>query len=223
MNDTQHTNPKVITPRTDSKLLLVLARIVTWMFHPVLMPTVVTIVLYKLSYVSFTGVSGPDFGKRLSIIVINTLIFPLLLVALAKGLGFISSIYMHDPKDRIIPLIGTMVFYFWAYWVFRNIEAPFILRVLLLGSFWGVIVLFMVSIFYKISMHTMAAGGVLGIIIVLMMLSPVSMIMPLFVCLILAGCVGTARMLLGAHTPPQIYMGYILGILVQVCAYWYLS
>lgn len=210
-------------PGTQNKFLRVMATIITYVFHPVFMPAVVTIVLYKLSAVSFAGVSGPDFKKWLAIIILNTLFFPLLTVVLLKALGFITSIRMHDPKDRIIPLIGTMVFYFWAYNVFSNITAPFILRVLLLGTFWGVIVLFMINIFFKISIHTMAAGGVLGILIVLMILSPVSMMIPLLVSLVIAGCIGTSRMLLGMHNPPQIYAGYIFGVLSMMAAYLYLK
>ena len=139
-----------------------------------------------------------------------------------KGLGFINSVHLYDPKDRIIPLITSMVFYFWINLVFKNINAPFLLHVLTLGSFWGVITLFMVNIFYKVSMHTAGAGGMLGMLIVLMMLSPVSLTLPLFLALIIAGIVGTARMLLGAHQPAEIWLGYILGILVQVGAYLYL-
>ena len=128
-------------------------------------------------------------------------------------------------KVKYIPLIGAMTFYFWVYHVFSNIQPqpPFILRVLLLGSFWGVIVIFMVNIFFKASIHTLAAGGVLGIVIILMILSPVSMALPLFVVLIIAGLIGSARLLLGAHTPAQIYTGYVLGVLVQLAAYVYLK
>jgi hypothetical protein len=214
---------KELVPRTNSTFLKILATIITYVFHPVFMPTVVTIMLYKISAISFAGVSASDLNKWLAIIILNTLFFPLLLVVLLKALGFISSIRMVDPKDRIIPLMGTMVFYFWAYNVFSNITAPFILRVLLLGVFWGVIVLFMVNIFFKISIHTMTAGGVLGLFIILTFLSPINMTMPLLAVIIIAGCIGTARLLLGAHNPPQIYLGYFLGILSMVAAYGYLK
>jgi hypothetical protein len=210
-------------PGTQNMFLRVMATIITYVFHPVFMPTVIAILLYKISAVSFAGVSGPEVKKWLAIIILNTLFFPLFLIALLKALGFITSIRMRDPKDRIIPLIGIMVFYFWAYNVFSNITAPFALRVLLLGSFWGVIVVFMVNIFYKISMHTTAAGGVIGIFIVLMILSPVSMMIPLIIVLVIAGCIGTARMLLGTHTPFEIYLGYFFGILSMLAAYAYLK
>jgi hypothetical protein len=207
---------------TQSKPLRFLANVVSFVFHPVFMPTVLAYLLYVLAPSSFAGIDGKTFGKFIGIIAINTLIFPLITTLLLKGLGFLQSIYMHDSKDRIIPLIATMIFYFWAYNVFKNIDSPFILRVMLLGNFWGVILMFMVNIFYKVSMHTSAAGGFLGVIIVLLLINPVNMMLPLFISMITCGVIGTARLVNGTHKPAEVWTGFVLGIIVQVAAYWYL-
>ncbi len=82
--------------------------------------------------------------------------------------------------------------------------------------------IFMVNIFVKVSMHTTAAGGMLGLVIVLMIISPVNMAVPLFIALLIAGLVGTARLLLGAHKRGDVWLGYLIGIIVQVAAYFYL-
>lgn len=214
---------QTISNKPQSKTLMVFANIISYIFHPVFMPTVMAIVLYKLSPSNFAGVSSAAFGKMLLPIILNTLFFPLVAVGLIKGLGFIKSIKMEDPKDRIIPLIAIMIFYFWAYHVFKNIDSPLILRTLLLGSFWGIIGLFMINIFFKISMHTAAAGSVLGIMMVMVFTNPVNMTLPFFVALFIAGIIGTARLILNAHKTGEIWLGYILGVLVQVCAYWYLA
>ena len=69
----------------------------------------------------------------------------------------------------------------------------------------------------------MAAGGMLGFVTVLIIMSPVDMTLPLIIGLVIAGLSGTARLLLGAHTQFEIWTGYILGVLVQLAAYWYLT
>lgn len=214
--------PTIKELRARTRFIRAIASFISYVFHPVLMPTVMTLALYKLAAVGFAGVKPKVFGNWLFIIILNTLIFPLVGVLLMKGLGFIRSMHMRDAKERIIPLLMTMTFYFWAYHVFQNIDSPFILRVLLLGSFWSVIALFMVNIFMKVSMHTAAAGGMLGLVIVLMLISPINMAIPLFIALVIAGLVGTARMLLGAHNGAEIWMGYLLGIIVQIAAYFYI-
>lgn len=204
--------------------LRVLSNIVSYIFHPVFMPLGMALVLHLLSPVSFTGVPPKQLTMWFLSIGLTTLFFPLFTIILLKGLNFIDSIHLRTAKERIIPLIATMIYYFWVTHVFNNIgNVPLILRVLMLGNFWGVIAVFMINIFTKISLHTTAAGGMIGIIIVLMMISPVNLVLPFFGAIIIAGMVGTARSVLGAHYPGDIWLGYIIGILVQLGAYWYLK
>ena len=82
---------------------------------------------------------------------------------------------------------------------------------------------FIINIFMKISMHAIAVGGMLGIIIVLMIISPVNMTVPLFLAMLISGLVGTARMILGAHNGNELWIAFLLGVLVQIGAYYYLS
>jgi hypothetical protein len=81
----------------------------------------------------------------------------------------------------------------------------------------------MINIFFKISMHTSAAGSMIGVMMILMFLSPVNLVLPFFLILIIAGLIGTSRMILSAHRSGELWLGYITGILVQVLAYWYLK
>jgi hypothetical protein len=201
------------------KALRAVAMVLSYILHPVFMPVVMTFVLYKLSPVSFAGVTRGQLNMWLLSIGITTLFFPLFTVLLMKGLGFAKSFHMETTRERIVPLMATMIFYFWASHVFNNITSPLIIKVLLLGCFWGTIVLFMINIFVKISLHTTAAGGMIGILIVLMMISPVNMMIPFFASLFIAGIMGTMRLILGAHTPAEVWLGYIVGILEQLGAY----
>lgn len=199
------------------------SRIVSYIFHPIFMPTIMAIAVLFLDRSAFAGMEPGNKVRLVINIALNTAFFPLLSVLLLKALNFIESIQMHKAKDRIIPLIATMVFYFWAYLVMKGVAAPLSLRVLTLGSFWGIIVVFIANIFIKISMHTAAAGGVLGIVIVVMMISHINLFVPLLVALLAGGVIGTARMVLQAHRPSEVWLGYLAGVLVQLAAYWYLT
>lgn len=211
------------TPKgTSSKFLRAIATFVSYVLHPVFMPLIMVYVIYLITPVSFVQYDKRDLVLVYIQIGMATIFFPLLVVLLLKGLGFISSIFMRNQKERIIPLLATMICYWWISHVFKNLDAPLILQVLLRGAYWGMIILFVCSIFFKISMHTMAAGGMLGVLIVLLMISPVRMTIPLFLGIAIAGISGTARLLLGAHTQFEIWAGYVLGILAMLAAYWYL-
>lgn len=198
------------------------AKIVSYLFHPVFMPTIMAIMVSYLNKSAFAAMDSPHRLQLFANIALNTIFFPIIATLLMKALGFIESIQMHKSKDRIIPLIATMIFYFWAYLVVKNSQAPLTIRVLMLGSFWGIIAVFIVNIFIKVSMHTAAAGGVLGIVLVVMMISHISLFLPLLLALLIGGIIGTARMILQAHRPSEVWLGYLVGVLVQLAAYWYL-
>lgn len=207
------------------KALRVVAEVLSYIFHPVFFPVYMSYALYKLSPGSFMGIPDKQLGLWFISIAVTGVFFPLFSTALMKPLGFISSFKMETARERTIPLMATMIFYFWLSHVFNTIPSgpPLVLKVLLLGNFWGIILVFLANIFTKISMHTAVAGSMVGIIIVLMILSPVNMAVPLFVSLALAGLIGTARMILGAHQRGDIWLGYIIGILVQLGAYLYMK
>jgi len=212
-------------PNLQPKALRVLANIVSYICHPVFMPIVMAYVVYRLMPAEFTGLTAKQIGLLFINIGYTTTFFPLFSIFLMRQLNFISSYHMPQARERTGPLMATMIFYFWVSHVFNSMPGvvPFALKVLLLGNLWGIILLFMANIFTKVSMHTAAAGGMVGIIIVLMIISPANMAAPLLIALILAGIIGTARMILGAHQRGDIWLGYIIGIIVQLGAYIYMK
>lgn len=217
------TNKLHITEIQNYKGLRFPSKVISYLFHPLFMPFITAVVVMFLNKFSFVGLGDPFKKQILANIALNTIFFPLVCTLLLKALGFIESIQMYTNKDRIIPLIATMIFYFWSYLIMKNLQVPLSLRVLTLGFFWGIIVVFMANIFIKISMHTAAAGGLLGMIIVVMMIGHINLILPFLIVLLLGGIIGTARMVLKAHKPGEVWLGYFAGIVVQLAAYWWLK
>lgn len=209
---------KASTPSTGSMA----AKVLSVLLHPVFMPLLGCLLLYYVMPGDFTRLQPKIVFGWLGMILINTIMFPVLLMLLLKGLGFIKSIYLRDVKERVIPLIGTMVFYFWPYLVAKNVHAPFGAQVLLLGNFWGIVVVFLITIFMKISMHTAASGSLIGFVLVLMLLSQSFLAIPLIIILAAAALTGWARHNVKAHQPVELWLGYGVGIAAQLGAYLYL-
>jgi hypothetical protein len=211
---------------TQPKALRALANVISFICHPVFFPLVMAVVLYKLSPASFIGVPPKQMGLWFLSIGITAVFFPLFSIGLMKPLGFIDSYHMPTARERTIPLMVTMIFYFWISHVFDSMPGtpvPLVYKVLFLGNFWGIIVIFIINIFTKISMHTTTAGAMIGILIVLMISSSVNMTVPLLVSIAIAGIIGSARLILGAHQRGDVWLGYIIGIIVQLAAYVYMK
>jgi hypothetical protein len=140
-------------------------------------------------------------------------------VLLLKGLGFIQSVFLHSQKDRIIPYIASTIFFFWTYNVFR--QQPHY-PAILTSFFFGVLITasaaLLANIYFKISMHAMGVGGMLGLFLVIMVYNTMLMTWPLCIAILIAGIVCSARLLISNHSVKDIYWGLFLGVLSQLVA-----
>ena len=153
------------------------------------------------------------------IIGLNVVAFPLLTVLLLKAVGFISSLYMHSAKDRIIPYIACGIFFFWAYTVFRQQSGyPNLLTSFLFGIFLASSAGLIVNIYFKVSMHAIGMGGLLGFMLIVFRSGTMLMTWPLALAILLTGLVCTSRLLISDHSQKEIYSGLLVGLLTQLAA-----
>ncbi len=195
------------------------ANFFSYIFHPVFIPIYAIVFFVYLHPSYFSGFSASGKLQTVIISVINLVAFPLLSVLLLKALGFIDSIFLRTRKDRIVPYMACGIFFFWAYTVFKKqgmyppIMANFILGVFLAASA-GLIA----NIYFKVSMHAMGVGGLLGVFLVIAKENSMLMTWPLTLALLVTGVVCTARLVLNMHTQKDIYVGLLLGIVSQIVA-----
>jgi nitrate reductase NapE component len=143
---------------------------------------------------------------------LNTVFFPLLVVALMRGLGFIKNFYMRDTRERLGPMMAIMLFYFWNFWVFHKLTAtPEVFRAFLLSTFVCISLLFLATIFVKVSLHT---AGIVGAAIALSFWSAkydCNLTPALVVVWLLAFAVPFARLQLAEHTKAELVLGALIG------------
>jgi hypothetical protein len=213
----------------------IISQAISVIFHPVFY-VVYVFLIYRVvnPYLFVTNDPKTDVLILVSIVSLSV-IFPLICIALMKTLGLIPSINMHNNKERVGPLIATGLFYLW---LFVNIKdndlIPILFTYYLLGVVISLFVAFFINNFTKISLHAIAAGGLVMSMLFLKFgfdysefminINPTISIMInldiLIVCAILiAGLVGTARMYLKAHNSDQLYGGYLVGAVSHVIAY----
>ncbi|MGV3764934.1 MAG: hypothetical protein ACO1NW_02360 [Chitinophagaceae bacterium] len=202
-------------------ILRALAQLVSYVFHPLFIPLYVTaFIVYQYPYF-FAGFDNRGHIKVLMSVFINLCFFPALVVFLLWRLKFASSIMLRTQKERIIPFAASLVFYFWAWYVFREQpQMPRMFVQFLFGAFLGVSGAWMANIFIKISMHTTAMGGMAAYMLLLAFNGDIAMGGYLSIALLLSGLVGTARMLVSDHTNIEVYTGFAVGALAQLIAAW---
>lgn len=195
------------------------AKIFSYLFHPVFIPIYIFAFIIYIHPVLFAGFTEKQKMSTMLIALLNLVFFPLFSVFLLKALGFISSIYLPTQKDRIIPYIAVGIFYFWAYTVFKQqIEYPRIMPAFILGIFLASSAALLANIYFKVSMHAIGAGGLLGFFLVLIFTNNLTMVWPLAAAILITGIICSSRLLLGEHNQKEIYVGLVLGLVAQVVA-----
>ena len=186
------------------------AHLFSWIFHPLFIPVYVTIFLLYIHPYAYI-VSNPKLKVfKLLFVIVNTALFPGLAVFLMWRLKLTQSIFLRTQKERIIPYAAAMIFYFWAWYVSRSQQdAPELLKAFLLGSFLTVIAAWLANIYFKISMHALALGGMLFFIIWVSFSGEGTSGLYPAIALLITGIVCSARMIVSDHHPVEIYSGLV--------------
>jgi hypothetical protein len=200
----------------------VAAKAISYLFHPIWMPFVVSMLLMYVCPAEWVAKPREMLLWRIQLAV-NTIGFPLFVIALMKGLGFIENFQMRETKERLGPMMAIMLFYFWNFYVFHKLTtSPEVFRTFLLSTFIAISALFMATIFVKVSMHM---AGIVGAATILFVQTIKSDCLPLWIPIAAiagAGLVAWARLYLKEHTKAEIVLGSGIGVLsVLVCVWLY--
>jgi hypothetical protein len=147
--------------------------------------------------------------------------FPLVTVLLLKALNFIDTIYLHTQKDRIIPFVACGIWYFWIWYVWRNLPdypqaaIQFAMAIFIASSI-GLIV----NIYMKVSLHAISMGVLLTFFLLMAFKQDLHFGLYLSVAIVITGLVCTARLLISDHTQKEVYVGLLTGIISMLVGNW---
>src|SRR5450432_4375867 len=190
------------------------------LFHPLLISTYVFAFLIYLHPSAFEGVDQHIKNLRMFSMILFTIFFPALSLLLAWRLKLIKSLSLESRQDRLIGFIVTMFFYFWASYVFRNLpDTPPVAAHFVLGTFLAVCGAWMCTIFYKVSLHAVAMGGLIAFFILFGRQDPFASGLYLALPVLIGGIVCSSRLLLGAHNNFEMVMGFFVGMIAQSLAW----
>jgi hypothetical protein len=193
--------------------LKTLAKIVSYLFHPLVMTTLGMLVLLHSG--TSLSVLQPEV-KRLTIIVtaLFTFVFPASMMIILYLTRVIRNIELNERRDRVLPMALTIIFYLFTFFVMRGI--PQLTGGHIVFLFCPPVALFLalvVNHFMKPSIHMAGIGVLTGTILVVILIYGAAL-QALFIVTVLAGgLVGSARLGLGLHRPGEIFAGFMIGFL----------
>jgi len=205
---------------TTNPLLRFGAHLVSYIFHPLFISSYVIGFLIFFHPAAFTAADHRTKVLRMAHVVIFDTLFPAFAVFLMWRLKFIQSIFLRTEKERILPYLIAMIFYWWTWNVFRHLEdAPPVAVHFLLGAFLAICGAWMCNIYFKISMHAIAMGGALMFFFLFSFQDEYASGLYLSLVLLATGLVCTARLINSNHSFFQVWSGLFIGMLAQYIAW----
>lgn len=191
------------------------AKIISILFHPLIIPTLGIFILFNTN--SYLNYVIPSEIKKaiLLLIIISTFIIPTLVSLLLLNTKIITSLKMETKRERVIPYAFTILFYFFTLYMLNKSPIPPLIFKFIIAATLAVILAFTINFKWKISAHMIGIGGLLGALISVSLLLHVYLIPIISLIFIVAGLIASSRLILNAHTPTQIYLGFLLGFICQ--------
>ncbi|MDU1891108.1 MAG: phosphatase PAP2 family protein [Dysgonomonas sp.] len=200
------------------------AQITSIVLHPLLMTLYGVCLLFL--YTDFSFMFAGQFSRFFIPVLFLSCVVPLTCIYIMKRMGVISDYDIKNKNERFVPFLATflsysiLVYFFYLsglyIWFLTMLAAPLIL--ILIGA--------ITTHYWKISAHMMGIGCLIGCILSVCYnikgINPYHLFIILF---ILAGCLGVSRLILKRHTPAQVYVGFLVGLVVSyICVliggYW---
>lgn len=193
-----------------NKHLKRIALFLSYAFHPLFMP-IYGILLLLILHIPITTDNHQSIPTKLGFdVILLTIVIPLLSVIMMVQRQLISSIALRKKEERFYPYLVTLLAYSFAFILMKltNIN-PLILDALT-GVILCLLLIMIITFFWKISAHTAGIGGVIGLYIVLIQAYSVNLY-PLYLLFIVALFIAFSRYILRCHTLLQLLFGGILG------------
>lgn len=181
---------------------------------PMLMPTYGVFLVLWCSFLNANPVG--DRVAALMVVFGITCILPIVFIALLHNFKVIKDKRLDERAERGIPYVFAILCYVAAFFYLDHIHAPQWFSAFMAGGALACAVSFVVNLKWKISAHM---AGMVGVVTLLFELhNPTNRLEAfdlswiLWISVLLAGVLGSSRMVLGRHTLGQVLAGAANGV-----------
>lgn len=193
------------------------AKWISGVFHPLVMPLATLVMVFALDpYLQ----ALPEVFMYMGVVVLVNTLAPAVSIWVLHRRGYLSDLDIRNRKERALPFIIVLAYFIMTYALLVLSPALFIPLVYLdmwMGLMASIGLALLITRWFKISMHMLAQGGVLGTVMAVQAMQMVPAWTLNGVLVFIAGWVGFARIDMGVHRHIEVYTGYLLGFIVCFC------
>ena len=202
------------------KQIILAARIMSLIFTPFYLPFVGLVALFLFSYLSIF-----PWAYKLQVLVmvyLFTILLPTVLIHLYRRYQGWNLIELGHRERRMVPYVISILCYFTCIYVMDRLHMPHFMGAIVVAGLLVQIVCALINVWWKISTHTAAIGGVAGALFAFAEYLGFNPVWWLCLVFIIGGMVGTSRMILRQHSLAQVVAGFLVGLVCSVLGLLYL-
>lgn len=170
------------------------------------------LVLMGFSYMKIFPLSYKVFV--LVVVYVFTIALPVLLIALYRRLNGLHRHQLTHREMRTVPYIISTLCYVFCYQLMHYLGVPRFIVSVVLASVVLQMLCLLINMRYKISIHSAAAGAMNGALVAFSFIFHFDPTWWLCLTLIIAGCVGSSRLILRRHSLMEVNLGMAVGLVV---------
>lgn len=190
--------------------IMTLAKAVSLLSSPFYLPLIGLAALFIFSYLSLLPFRYKAFV--LLMVYFCTKLLPTTLIRLYHSYHGWTPFEFGSREKRMIPYVVSILCYFLCYYLMMLFHVPHLMGSIVVTALAIQVVCAIINLWWKISVHMAAIGTMAG---ALMSFAAIFMFNPVWwlsAIILLAGIIGSARMILRQHDLKQIYIGFIIGV-----------
>ena len=198
------------------KQMILAARIVSMLFTPFYLPIVGLIALFLFSYLSIF-----PMAYKLQVLIMTylfTILLPTVMIHLYRRYQGWNLIELGQRERRMVPYIISIVCYFTCIYLMERLHMPHFIGSIIIAALLVQIVCAIINVWWKISTHTAAIGGVGGALFAFAEYLGFNPVWWLCLVFFVAGLLGTSRMILRQHNLSQVVAGFWVGFICAAIA-----
>jgi len=206
-------------------LLRNLSNLISIILIPLLIPVYLFCIILFFFPQSVNSIELADKFLLLSGVFISTILLPFLFVFIIYKMKIISSLTLEKREDRLLPQVFSCICYLIiTLFLITKMGITNSLSLVMTANTLSLLVIAIITNFWKISTHASGAMGFLSITGILFIKYPShGFMIPFLVIIFLSLSVCIARLYLKAHTLAQVIGGCILGTVIGVSVFYFLN
>ncbi len=186
------------------------AQILSVLFHPLLIP------IYALLQINLMPFFYPGSDALRHVLIFGSMFVlvvpPIIWYIVLYKFNVIKSWKATTRKERIWPYLFTILSYILVSIISYLLKVDYGFTQLWQGAALALVLVFIINFFWKISAHATGMGSWLGMLFFLSIYNGFSLLSEIIIVILSSGLVGWSRLKLDAHTPMQVFFGYLLGL-----------